>query len=279
MAKPGKHLLIAQRLTALGLAEDSREAAVLIMAGKVLVNNQPARPGMKVRPDDEIRLKGARMPYLARGGLKLAGALEAFGLSPEGQVCLDAGASAGGFTDCLLKHGARLVYAVDVGFGQLLGSLRQDERVVNLERTNLSDPRLLALAPRPGFATCDLSYLSLREAVPVYRDILGGAGSLICLVKPLFEVDDPQARRSGIIADSAYAPMLRDLAACLNGLPGVMVQDVCASPVTGSGGTIEFFFHVLFGAAGPRPALEDAIARSCGRALAHLRDQTEKGHV
>jgi len=278
LSKPPKQL-IAKRLVDLALAEDEKRATALIMAGQVLVNNQPARPGMRVAPDDQIRLKGVQMPYLAKGGLKLAGALSAFQVDPAGRVCLDAGASAGGFTDCLLKHGAEKVYAVDVGFGQLLGSLRQNPRVVNLERTNLSSPSLLALDPRPGLATCDLSYLSLREAVPVYRDILGWEGELICLVKPLFEVDDALARRTGQIAPDAYAPMLRDLAAYLNSRPGVRVMDVCLSPVTGHAGTVEFFFHVVFSSLLEAPALDAAIDRSVALAAARKRDQTENGDV
>ncbi len=275
MSKPAKQP-VTHCLVSLGLAEDVKQASALVMAGKVLVNDQPARPGMQIRPDDALRLKGGQQPYLAKGGLKLAGALQAFQADPEGLVCLDAGASTGGFTDCLLKHGARLVYAVDVGFGQLLGSLRQNPKVVNLERTNLSAPELLSLDPRPAFATCDLSYLSLREAVPIYQQIMGGQGTLLCLVKPLFEVDDAQARRTGQIDEGAYAPMLRDLAAYLNGLPGVRVMDVCLSPVTGHAGTVEFFFYVLFGASGAGPDLDEAIAKSVAAAVMI---QTEKTDV
>ncbi|MGI6695295.1 MAG: TlyA family RNA methyltransferase [Christensenellales bacterium] len=271
--------LICDQLLQLGLVESPRKATALIMAGKVLVNDRPAKPGMKVSADDMIRIKGSQSPYLAKGGLKLAGALSAFEINPTGQVCLDAGASAGGFTDCLLKHGAESVYAVDVGFGQLLGSLRQNPRVVNLERTNLSSPELLRLNPRPSLATCDLSYLSLREAVPIYRNILGGEGTLICLVKPLFEVDDAHARRTGQIAEDAYAPMLRSLADYLNGLPGVSVVDVCASPVTGHGGTIEFFFHIVFGRAEKSPTLDSAIAKSVEAALQNQQNPREHTDV
>jgi len=266
---------LPQRLVALGLADDQKMAQALIMAGKALVNDRPARAGMQVSPEDQIRLRGEKSPYLAKGGLKLAGALRRFEISPAGLICLDAGASTGGFTDCLIKHGAKKVYAVDVGYGQLLGSLRQDPRVVNLERTNLSDPVLLALEPRPSFATCDLSYLSLKEAVPVYQGIMGGRGRLVCLVKPLFEVDDAQARRSGVIEDKAYAPMLRDLAAFMNCLPGTGVMDVCESPLRGNAGTVEFFFHLLFDQGLSPPALEAKIAASVKRALSGPRENAD----
>ncbi len=264
MKKAGKQLLY-QRLYELGLAESPKEAQALMMTGKVLVNDQPAKAGMRVGPDDAIRIKGVQMPYLAKGGLKLAGALAAFDASPMGQVCLDAGASAGGFTDCLIKQGAAKVYAVDVGFGQLLGSLRQHPRVVNLERTNLSAPELLTLSPRPSFATCDLSYLSLREAVPIYRAILHGSGTLLA-VKPLFEVDDALARRTGEIADSAYAPLLRDLARCLNAQEGT--RDGCLrKPGHRAQRHHRVLFHVVFGGEGTAPQLEDAILSSVGKAL------------
>ncbi len=261
-----KHRPLTEMLVADGLCADRKQAAAWVMAGKVLVNDQPATAGMRVRPQDKVRLKD-QLPFASKGGLKLEGALFAFGLEVKGLVCLDAGASTGGFTDCLLQRGARLVYAVDAGFGQLTGALRQDSRVVNLERTNLSSPTLLNLEPVPAFATCDLSYLSLREAVPVYRDILRGRGQLAALVKPLFEVEDNEARRSGVIADAAYAPMLRGLASYLNALPGVRVQDVCESPVTGGAGTLEFFFHIRFGDGLPPVDLEDGIARSVEKAL------------
>ena len=250
-----------------GLCADKQKATALLLTGKVLINNVPARSNSLVRPADEVRIKGQALPYASKGGLKLAGALSRFGLSLRGKTCLDAGASTGGFTDCLLKQGAKLVYAVDVGYGQLTGALRQNPRVVNLERTNLSDSSLLSLSPRPEFATCDLSYLSLKEAVPLYRRILHGEGELVALVKPLFEIDDAQARRSGQIAASAYAPMLEGLIRSLNSQDGTRVMDVCASPVTGNAGTVEFFLHILFGGDGAPTELAAAITASVKEAL------------
>ncbi len=250
-----------------GLCPGAKDAAALVMAGGVLVNDQPAKPGQKIRPDDRVRLKERPLPYAAKGGLKLEGALRAFGVRAKGRACLDAGASTGGFTDCLLKHGASLVFAVDVGFGQLTGALRQDSRVVNLEKTNISDPRLKCLSPVPSLATCDLSYLSLRDAMPVYRDILHGEGDVIALVKPLFEVDDPLARRSGVLDESAYEPMLRDLIYYLNSAGGLTVLDACPSPVTGNGGTVEFFLHIRAGGQGTPPGLDDKIRNSVRQAL------------
>ena len=137
----------------------------------------------------------------------------------ERRVCIDAGACTGGFTDCFLKHGAALVYAVEVGFGQLAGSLRQDPRVVNLERTNISDDRLLSLDPTPDLASVDLSYLSLRKGVPAFSRVMHGRGELLCLVKPLFETEDMEARRTGILSPDAYLPTLRGLIRDLNAQP------------------------------------------------------------
>lgn len=248
------------------ICADKKQADALIMSGKVLVNDAPARAGMLVGEKDAVRLKD-QLPYASKGGYKLQGALERFGLSVRDRVCLDAGASTGGFTDCLLQNGAQKVYAVDVGYGQLTGALRQNRQVVNLEKTNISSPILLSLDPRPVFATCDLSYLSLRNAVPVYREILKGEGEMLALVKPLFEIDDPAARRSGQIDKNAYEPLLLDLCGAFNRLKGTRVMNVCESPVTGNNGTLEFFFYLVFGGDQKAPDLRHAISRSAKTAL------------
>ncbi len=246
-----KSILIQKQLVELGLLGDERQAAAWLLAGKVFAGTRRLKAGDKVSPSDRIMVSGLHDRYLSKGGWKLEKALETFQLSPEGLTCLDAGASTGGFTDCLLKHGAQTVYAVDVGFGQLHGNLRQDARVVNLEKTNLGDDCLLSLSPVPTLATCDLSYLSLRLAVPHYRAILQETGDLICLVKPLFEVEDAQARRTGVLSDDCFAPMLESLKEALDSQPLTSVRNVTYSPVTGNQGTVEFFFHIRFGAFAP----------------------------
>ena len=141
-------VLLSHWLTQQGIARDDKDAAALIMSGRVYVNGQRARAGQQVKPQDAIQVRGLSERYVAKGGLKLEGALRAFDISAKGRVCIDAGASTGGFTHCLLTQGARLVYAVDVGYGQLAGSLRQDARVINMERTNIGDEALLALDDR-----------------------------------------------------------------------------------------------------------------------------------
>lgn len=259
---------IQKRLIRDGLATNPGQAAALLISGRVYVHGRPARPGMQVHADAPVEVKGMDARYAAKGGYKLEGALEAFGLNVQGRVCLDAGASTGGFTDCLLKHGTSLVYAVDVGYGQLLGSLRQHPRVRNLERTNIGDSALLTLDPRPSLGTADLSYLSLRKAVPLYAAILGGSGDLLCLVKPLFETADQDARRTGNLPDSAYENVLTELAGFINALPQTVVRAVTHSPVTGSGGTLEFFLHVALGSHTPAPDVSGQIAASISAALA-----------
>ncbi len=181
------------------------EARRWIMAGQVLVDGQRVdKPGTPVPADAVLTVRGRRR-FVSRGGYKLAAALDGFGVPVEGRVALDSGASTGGFTDCLLQRGAALVYAVDVGYGQLAGSLRAHPRVRNLERTNLGDLSPTSLDPRPTLVTLDLSYLSLTAAVALAANLLApsGDGAVLALFKPLFEVDDPEARRTGRVDDPA----------------------------------------------------------------------------
>lgn len=241
-----KKVLLIQHLIDLGLCADEKEARALVMAGEVYVEGQRAAAGQKILPDAAVFVRG-RAPFVGKGGFKLTGALEDFGIDVTGRVCIDAGACTGGFTDCLVQRGARLVYAVDVGFGQLMGSLRQNPAVVNLERTNIGDEKLLTLTPAPTLGTVDLSYLSLKKGIPQFARVLHETGELVCLVKPLFEIDDAAARRTGVIAPEQYAPLLFDLIEAVNALPYACARNVTFSRVTGNAGTREFFLHVLLG--------------------------------
>lgn len=242
---------------------DEKEALGWIMAGKVYVNGSPVtKAGLGVDPEAELRVRGLHLPYVSRGGLKLAGAIASFGLTVRDVVAMDAGASTGGFTDCLLQHGARLVYAVDTGHGQLAGRLRVDPRVVNMERTNIGDAALAELDPKPTAATVDLSYLSLKKAVPTVAGLLGGPKTMVALVKPLFEVADAEARRTGIVRErSVYAAVLRDLADSLS-QADLRVRGICHSPITGNRGTREFFILLSSDADLPlRPSREDLLVQ------------------
>ncbi|MGE5592099.1 MAG: TlyA family RNA methyltransferase [Betaproteobacteria bacterium] len=216
---------------------DSRRAATgYIMAGKVLVNGQREdKPGTIVPYDADIRVKGIEMPFVGRGGLKLDHALREFGLDVTGKVVLDAGASTGGFTDCLLQRGARLVYAVDVGFGQLAGKLRVDPRVVSFERTNISDLEPADLVPAPEMAVADLSYLSLLKAIPIIARFIIGKGDIVALIKPLFEDSRPAAADDPCVHRDVLARLVSQF-----DQRGFGVLGLTSSPVLGGSGTVEF---------------------------------------
>lgn len=202
--RPVRKLPLATLLVERGCFASLDEARRQVMAGKVLVNERLLdKPGMPIAVDATIRIID-RSRYASRAGYKLEAALDCFDVDVAGQIALDCGASTGGFTDCLLQHGAALVYAVDAGYGQLLGRLRLDPRVRNLERANLSVLIAATLNPLPTLITLDLSYLSLTRALPVATALLAPQGQILALMKPLFEVESSQARRTGRIND----PML-----------------------------------------------------------------------
>ncbi len=254
-----------QKMAQDGLVASLREAEGLILSGKVRQGDTPiTTPGQPVDPARPLTVRGLADPFVAKGGLKLRGALDAFGISVAGIACIDAGASTGGFTDCLVKSGAAPVYAVDVGYGQLAGSLRQNPAVVNLEKTNIGDEKLLSLSPRPAFATVDLSYLSLTKAVPLFSAILHGQGEMLCLVKPLFETDDAAARRIGELPDTAYLPLLLRLMDDLTAT-GASILGVTHSTVTGNSGTLEFFLRVA--ARAGQSTAKETLAREAEAAV------------
>lgn len=232
---------LATLLVERGLFEDANEARRWVMAGKVLVNEQRLdKPGMPVPSDAHLRVRG-RTHYASRAGYKLEAAIEHFAVEVAGRVTLDCGASTGGFTDCLLQGGAAMVYAVEVGYGQLVGRLRADSRVRNLERTNLSDLSSTMLDPPPTLITLDLSYLSLTGALPVAASLLAPEGQILALVKPLFEVESSVARRSGQIDNPALLvdALQRVLeAGCACGLTAQGIVKLALMP---RGGIHEFF--------------------------------------
>ena len=245
-----------------GLAPSRERARALVMAGVVYVDGRRAdKAGMPVPEGAAVEVREDPVPFVSRGGLKLQKALGVFGIDLTGAYALDVGASTGGFTDCLVQRGASLVYAVDVGYGQLAGKLRAHPSVVNLERTNIGDASLLSLSPAPTLGTVDLSYLSLRRAAPIFARILRGQGDLICLVKPLFEVEDSAARRSGVLSSDAYVPLLETLSAEL--AEQYAVRGITHSPVTGNHGTLEFFLWLSLDGPGGMPPAERRKAARC----------------
>jgi 23S rRNA (cytidine1920-2'-O)/16S rRNA (cytidine1409-2'-O)-methyltransferase len=222
-----------------------------IMAGKVVVDGRlVTKPGTLVKPSAQIFLRGKPLGYASRGGYKLDHALKRFAINVAGKVCLDAGAAAGGFTDCMLQCGARLVYAVDAGYGQLRGRIANDPRVVSMERTNIGDVRAAQLDPGIEFAAIDLSYLSLAKAVPIVARLFGSRPvEMVCLIKPLYE----GLAQHHINDRAALAPILHGLFASLQacGFPAI---DACVSPILGARGAIEFLAHIQGHSAAPGPA-------------------------
>lgn len=235
-----------QRLVELGLAESRQKAQGLILAGLVRIDGQPAqKAGQPAPPEAAISVDGPEHPYVSRGGVKLAGALDHFGLDVTGLRCLDLGISTGGFSDCLLQRGAASITGVDVGYGQLAWKLRQDPRVTLHERVNA---RSLPLDMAPGpFDLCvlDVSFISLTLVLPQVPPRLAPGGRILCLVKPQFEAGREWVGQGGVVRDEAARQAAVDkVAACLTGL-GLQVQGQCASPIPGPAGNIEFFILAL----------------------------------
>lgn len=251
-----------------GFYASREKAKAAVMAGLVLVNEEPAdKAGMKVPRDAALRVKGQVHPYVSRGGLKLEKAIRTFGIPMEGRIMLDIGASTGGFTDCALQHGAAFVYAVDVGYNQLDWSLRSDSRVRVLERTNFrhATPEMFA-DPAPDLATIDVSFISLKLILPVLQTILASGGETVALIKPQFEAGRNKVGKSGVVRDAAtHREVLEQVLGFAAGL-GFALQGLTHSPITGGEGNIEFLaFWRLTDTALPPPA---DLAERCEAAAA-----------
>ncbi|MCK9363966.1 MAG: TlyA family RNA methyltransferase [Syntrophales bacterium] len=230
------------------LACDLKHAQALILSGAVLANDQVADKAGGLFPADvNIRLRGDANLYVSRGGIKLNGALQAFGFSVQGLVALDVGASTGGFTDCLLQAGAKKVYAVDVGYGQLAWKLRSDPRVVNIERTNIRNYDSSAIGDDISLAVIDASFISLRTVIPSVLGMIKNGAFLICLVKPQFEVARGEVGEKGVVRDPLlHERTLAELEAFCRGI-GLEVLGRCDSPITGPAGNREFFLYLKKG--------------------------------
>lgn len=251
-----------------GICENRADALRTLMAGLVSSGGERlSSPGMMVKPGIELHVKG-RIPYVGRGGLKLAGALDAFQVDPSGLSCLDVGCSTGGFTDCLLKRGADHVLSVDVGRAQFDWSLRQDERVTLLERTNIVDVPGLGHRSSVDLAVCDVSFTSIATILPAVLELLTPDGAFLTLVKPQFEAPQSEVGEGGVVRDPAvHARVLLDAVDLFRG-NGLAPLGLCASPITGAKGNREFF---LLGARGEgvggREILDEFAATECIDAL------------
>lgn len=228
-----------------GLAETREKAKALIMAGSVYLNGQKAlKGGAAVKATDIIEVRGAVNPYVSRGGLKLHKAVQNFGLLLEGCVCMDIGASTGGFTDCMLSNGAAKVYAIDVGYGQLAWKLRCDERVVNMERTNFRYVTHEQIPEQVDFASVDVSFISLRKILPVMRELLRDSGRAVCLIKPQFEAGRENVGKKGVVRDRAVHESVVASITEFAVESGFNVCNVDFSPIKGPEGNIEYLMLV-----------------------------------
>jgi 23S rRNA (cytidine1920-2'-O)/16S rRNA (cytidine1409-2'-O)-methyltransferase len=234
-------LLMAEK----GLAPSRQRAQAMIMAGKVRVNEQLVdKPGRQVSTNDRISIVGKDSPFVSRGGLKLEKALQEFGITVAGRTCLDVGASTGGFTDCLLQHGAAHVYAVDVGYGQLAWELRENPKVTVIERTNIRHMTSDELPSPVDLATIDVSFISLQIVVPAVLKFLKTDASIVALIKPQFEIGRDKVGKGGVVKNAEdHQEVIASLTAFFAHI-GLEVQSLTASPVRGPKGNIEFLIHL-----------------------------------
>lgn len=232
-------------LTAKGFFESRAKAQAAIMAGQILVNEQKIdKPGTQVPEEAAIRILGDKLPYVSRGGLKLEKALNIFPISVAGKVVADIGASTGGFTDCALQNGAAKVYAIDVGYGQLAWKLRSDERVVNMERTNVRYLEKEHLAEMVDTATIDVAFISLDKVLPAVHKILKPEGFVIALIKPQFEAGKENVGKKGVVRDpKVHEAVINNVIAFAKN-EGFGVAGLEFSPIKGPEGNIEYLLYL-----------------------------------
>ena len=231
-----------------GLASSREKAKALIMAGIVYVNqNKEDKAGASFDPEEaQIEVRGATLPYVSRGGLKLEKALKVFPIDLTDRVCMDIGASTGGFTDCMLQNGAAKVYSIDVGYGQLDWKLRSDPRVVCMEKTNFRyvKPEDLGDGPAPSFASVDVSFIGLDKILPAALQILTPGAEMVCLIKPQFEAGRDKVGKKGVVRDrKVHEEVVRDVTSMAAGL-GFEVLGLDYSPIKGPEGNIEYLMHL-----------------------------------
>lgn len=243
-----KKIRLDQLVFDLGLTESREKAKTTIMSGLVFVDGQRAdKPGMQVAPDASVEVKGSGLPYVSRGGFKLEKALKVFPIDPAGKVCMDCGASTGGFTDVLLKNGAARVYSIDVGYGQLAWSLRQDERVVNMERTNI---RYISSeqVPEPiDIAVMDLSFISIKLVLPAVCALLKEGADIMCLIKPQFEAGREDVGKKGVVRDKAVHLSVIESVLQFAASAGLTVIGLDYSPIKGPEGNREYLCYMKKG--------------------------------
>ena len=244
MSKKRLDVLLHER----GLSESRQRAQADIMGGWVYVDGQQVlKAGTAVSEDAVIEVRGQAIPYVSRGGLKLAKAMDVFGLDLTGMVCADIGASTGGFSDCMLQHGAAKVYAVDTGYGKLAWKLRTDERVVPLERTNARYLTHEQIPEELDLASVDVSFISLRLILPALRGILAPNGQVVCLVKPQFEAGKEKVGKKGVVRDPKVHLEVLEHFLTHADEADFTVKDITFSPIRGPEGNIEYLGHLTVG--------------------------------
>ena len=241
MSKNRLDVLLLER----GLAESRERAKTTIMSGVVFVDGQRVdKPGTQVAEESTIEIRGAAPEFVSRGGHKLAKALKFFGVFPEGKICLDCGASTGGFTDCLLKNGAQKVYAIDVGYGQLAWSLRSDPRVVSMERTNIRYVTREQVPDEIELAAIDVSFISLKLVLPVLHELLRENGEVVCLIKPQFEAGREKVGKKGVVRDAkTHVEVLNRFMENAKAAQ-FSVLNMTFSPIKGPEGNIEYLGYL-----------------------------------
>ena len=233
------------RLVQLGLVTGRDKAKAVIMAGTVYVNGQKAdKAGFEVSEEDKIELRGETLRYVSRGGLKLEKAMECFPITIDGTVCMDIGASTGGFTDCMLQNGAKKVYAIDVGYGQLAWKLRTDDRVINLERTNFRHVTNEQVPDPVDFASVDVSFISLTLILPPAMSLLAEGGQMVCLIKPQFEAGKGLVGKKGVVKEPQIHKDVIVKVIDFAHQNGFSVLGLTYSPVKGPEGNIEYLVHL-----------------------------------
>lgn len=259
-----KKIRLDQLVFDLGFTESRERAKTTIMSGLVFVNGQRVdKPGTPVSPDARVEVHGDAIPFVSRGGFKLDKALKVFPIDPTGKVCIDCGASTGGFTDVLLQHGAAKVYAVDVGYGQLAWKLRNDERVINLERTNLRYVTAEQIPEALDMAVMDVSFISIKLVLPAVKALLKPGADLVCLIKPQFEAGRDEVGKKGVVRDAkVHEEVVQGILEFAPSI-GLSVMGLDFSPIKGPEGNIEYICHMKNGVyEGCTPDVSAVIAAS-----------------
>lgn len=228
-----------------GYAPSREKAKAIIMAGQVYVNNQKVdKAGTEIKEDDVLEVRGNTLKYVSRGGLKLEKAMQEFPIDLNGKICMDVGASTGGFTDCMLMNGAVKVYSIDVGYGQLAWKLRCDERVVNLERTNFRYVTEEEVKDKIDFSSVDVSFISLKHILPNLNNLLNDNGQAVCLIKPQFEAGKDKVGKKGVVREkSVHLEVVNNVIdMALNN--GFSVKGLQFSPIKGPEGNIEYLVYL-----------------------------------